>query len=160
MQRGIITLNDEKRYTTSYTISKEKLDSAVKAATKKLESKLNAYAEQFVGTYSKNYVYPLGENKTWVSGMHTGTILLAYELTGDEKFLECAKRNIPFYKKRLEEKTTMYSHDVGFVFSPSCVALYKLTGDEVAREIALAAAHHLYDASFSKKRRIYYPFGK
>lgn len=24
----------------------------------------------------------------------------------------------------------MYSHDVGFVFSPSCVALYKLTGDE------------------------------
>ena len=33
MQRGIITLNDESRYTTSYTISKEKLDSAVKAAT-------------------------------------------------------------------------------------------------------------------------------
>ena len=151
MQRGIITLNDESRYTTSYTISKEKLDSAVKAATEKLASKLDTYAEQFVGTYSKDYVYPLGENKTWVSGMHTGTILLAYELTGDEQFLECAKKNIPFYKKRLEEKIVMYSHDVGFVFSPSCVALYKLTGDEAAREIALAAAEHLYDASFSKK---------
>lgn len=55
-QRGIITLNDESRCTTSYTISKEKLNTAVKAATEKLAFKLDTYAEQFVGTYSKDYV--------------------------------------------------------------------------------------------------------
>lgn len=43
-QRGIITLNDESHYTTSYTISKEKLNTAVKAATEKLAFKLDTYA--------------------------------------------------------------------------------------------------------------------
>lgn len=151
MQRGIITLNDVERYSSNHDICKEKISFAIKSATDKLAGKLDIYADKFVGTYSKDFIYPMGENNTWVSGMHTGTILLAYELTGDERFLECAKKHIPSYKKRLKEKKYVNSHDVGFVYSPSCVALYKLTGDKDIRRLSLDAAEYLYNTSFSQK---------
>ncbi|MBO5369803.1 MAG: glycoside hydrolase family 88 protein [Clostridia bacterium] len=151
MLRGNIKLDNEQRFLKEHIIPEQKLNAAIKAAADKLLSKLDIYAEKFPGTYSTDLVYPLGENNTWVSGMHTGTILLAYELTGDERFLECAKKHIPSYKKRLDEKIGLWSHDVGFVYSPSIVALYKLTGDEELRTLALGAAEHLYNASYSQK---------
>lgn len=151
MLRGNVKLNNENRFSGTHRISDEKLQNAIKKAADKLLSKLDLYAEKFPGTYSTDYVYPMGENNSWVSGMHTGTILLAYELTGDERFLECAKAHIPSYQKRYDEKIGLMSHDVGFVYSPSVIALYKLTGDDELRTLALNAAEHLYNVSFSQK---------
>lgn len=151
MQRGNIKLTNPKRYMGEHRISEEKINAAIKAATEKLASKLELYSQSFVGTYSTDGKYPMGENDTWVSGMHTGAIILAYELTGDKKFLDAALANVPSYKKRLDEKIKLWSHDVGFIYSPSIIALYKLTGDAELRRMAIDAAEHLYNASYSQK---------
>lgn len=152
MQRGIISIDNLERYSGNKDISKEKINKAIKAATDKLTSKLEEYSHSFVGAVSKNGKYPLGENNSWVSGMHTGTIILAYELTGDKKFLDAALAHVESYQKRLDEKdTSLDDHDVGFIFTPSIVALYKITGDEKLRDMALAAAEHLYDNDYSQK---------
>ena len=151
MERGIIKLTNFQRYSGKYEISKEKINKAIKSATDKFLIKLDEFEGKFPPAASKNDKYILGENTTWTTGMHTGSMLLAYELTGNERFLEHAKKQIESYFERFENKTKLWSHDVGFVFTPSCVALYKLTGDEKLKELCLKAAEFLYEYLYSQK---------
>ena len=81
--------------------------------------------------------------------MYTGCFWLAYELTGNKFFKECAEKHLATYEWRLDNNVGMNSHDVGFVFSPSCVAAYKLTGNEYAKELALRALDYFYEHSYS-----------
>ena len=64
--------------------------------------------------------------------MLTGCMILAYDLTGEQCFLDTAVAHLPTYANKLKNttdyKSGMNDHDVGFMFSPSCVALYKRTG--------------------------------
>ena len=151
MKRGTITLVNPERYTGKYEISSEKLQVAIKKATDRFLVKLDAFQGEFPPACSKEGKYNLVGNKNWTSGMHTGAILLAYELTGNERFLAHAKTQLESYFKRFEEKTALWSHDVGFVYSPSCVAYYKLSGDERVKELALRTAEFLYEYMYSQK---------
>ena len=115
MKRGSIKLEDYGRYSDKYVIPGEKVQKAIKKATDKLLIKLDEFENKFPGACSDNAgKYKLGENTGWTQGMHTGAVLLAYELTGNEKFLEYAKKQIDSYYKRLESKKNLWSHDVGF----------------------------------------------
>lgn len=151
MKKRNITLLNPERFMGEHTIPKDKLDTAIKKACDKLASKIDLYLDDFPATASKEYKYPLGENNNWVCGLHTGTFLLAYELTGDKKFLDVAKHHMASYRRRIDEKINLADHDVGFVFSPASVAYYKLTGDNEAKSISLDAAKHLYNTGYSKK---------
>ena len=51
-----------------------------------------------------------------------------YEITGNKIFKDVAEHQLDTYKKRIDEKIGMDDHDVGFVFTPSCVAAYKAAG--------------------------------
>lgn len=146
-----VVLNNPARFSKEHKISDEKLKSAIEKALAKVKKNMAKFGDKFPGTCSKDFRYELGENKNWECGMYTGTYWLAYELSGDAKFREMAESHLPTYKRRIDENIDMGSHDVGFVFSPSCVANYKLTGNEEAKELALKAALHLYDFSYSKK---------
>ena len=44
---------------------------------------------------------------------------------------------------RIENKIEVDHHDMGFLYSPSCVAAYKLTGSEKGRRAAILAADQL-----------------
>ena len=76
---------------------------------------------------------------------------MAWELSGKQIFLDAAKAQLETYKKRIDEKIALNDHDVGFVYTPACVAAYRLTGEEKYRDWALQAANHLYDAGFAKQ---------
>lgn len=80
--------------------------------------------------------------------MYTGCFWLAYELTGNVFFKEVAEAHFESYRRRVDEHINIDDHDVGFVFSPSCIAQYKLTGDENARIAALDAAKYFFDNSY------------
>lgn len=154
MSRGIVELKNPQLFLKEHKISKEKIDNATNKALAKLESKLCEYAQKFPenispdGNYAK---YCPGDNNSWVSGMHTGTLILAYKLSGKQKFLDAALNHLPTYRKRIDEKFNLRDHDVGFVFSPSCIALYMLTGNEEAKQIALDAAEYYYNTLYSKE---------
>ena len=154
MRRGNVKLKKTKLFLENHAIDKEKIASAINSAIAKLEARLADYAEKFPENISPDgnaAKYCLGENNSWVSGMHTGTLILAYKLSGRQEFLDAALNHLPSYKKRLDEKFNLQDHDVGFVFSPSCIALYKLTGNEEAKQIALDAAKYYYDTGYSKE---------
>ena len=105
MERGHIKLENPERFSGDYRISEEKIDATIKKACDKWLKKLEEFDNQFPGATSDNDGhYTLGENASWTQGMHTGAALLAYELTGNEKFLEFAKAHMPTYVHRFEHK--------------------------------------------------------
>ena len=147
-----ITLNSPEIFEKERRISKEKLTRAAEAATDKLEALAKKYGEElFPATHSTDFKYEMGENNNWVCGMYTGCYWLAYEITGNKFFREVAEKQLSSYRTRLDNRVGVDDHDVGFVYTPSCVAAYKITGNESARKLALDAADYLYNNSYSKE---------
>ena len=146
-----IVLNNPERFEKIPEIKKEKLISAAEKATDKLEAFAKKNPCAFPGTCSNNFKYQCAENNNWEAGMYTGCYWLAYELTGNEFFKREAESHIPSYRTRLENKTGLRGHDIGFPFMPSCVAAWKVTGNEEARKIALDTAEHFINNSYFSK---------
>lgn len=146
-----VNLNNSSRFSDRYEISRNKLINAAEAACNKLENNIRKNGIGFPDVCSKNYRYVYGENDNWECGMYTGCIWLAYEITGDKFFRDIAEKQLASFKRRIDEKIGMDDHDVGFVYSPSCVAAYKLTGNEQARQYALDAVKYFYEHSYSKE---------
>ncbi len=152
MERGHIKLDNPERYSGDYRISDEKLQATIKKACDKWLKKI----EEFDGKFPTNFSdddghYTLGENNSWTQGLHTGTSLLAYELTGNKKFLDYAASQMDTYVFRYYHRIGLLGHDVGFAYSPSCIAYHKLTGDEAMKEISLKAANYYRNNIFSEK---------
>lgn len=87
--------------------------------------------------------YNFVDQGTWVGGFWTGLNYLCHEMSGDHTFLEAARKSRHRFIKRLYENKKSLDHDIGFLFTLSCVADYKITGDLEARKIALDAADML-----------------
>ncbi|MFN8677856.1 MAG: glycoside hydrolase family 88 protein [Thermomicrobiales bacterium] len=76
----------------------------------------------------------------WTGGHWLGIIWMAYLRTGDPALLDAAYA----WSRRLEpRKTDTTTHDMGFLFSPSFVRGYRMTGDPYFRDVALTAAASL-----------------
>ena len=146
-----ITLNNPERFSKVHEIPREKLLIAAERACAKLEANARKYGLGFPGTCSVDYKYVRDINKNWECGMYTGCFWLAYELTGNEYFRQCAEEQLASYRHRIDEKIGMDDHDVGFVFTPSCVAAYKLTNNEEAKKLALDAFDYYYPRSYTAK---------
>ena len=85
---------------------------------------------------------PKGENadiSDWTTGFWPGILWLMYIKTGDEMFKKYAEECEEKLDRALDLFTEVH-HDVGFVWSLSAVADYKLTGNERSRARALHAA--------------------
>ena len=129
---------------SDFKISREKLEYALSEALKKIDYAIDFHKGRFPTETSKNGVYgTMGNTGGWGTGFWTGILWHAYEMTGNEKYKEVALSHVPSYTKRIVEKIGVNHHDMGFVFSPSCVAAYKLAGDEEAKNAAIMAAEHL-----------------
>ncbi len=81
-----------------------------------------------------------GSARNWVSGFFPANLWYLYEYTGDEKWLEAAKR-----RTAPLDAIRHYNgiHDVGFMIGCPCLAAYRLTGDEWYRDIVIDAANAL-----------------
>jgi unsaturated chondroitin disaccharide hydrolase len=94
--------------------------------------------------------YPAVENREWTSSFWPGILWLSYELSGDAAFREAALARVPDFRRRLDERIAVETHDLGFLYTLSCVAAWKLAGDEAARRAALKAAALLMGRYFEK----------
>jgi unsaturated chondroitin disaccharide hydrolase len=80
------------------------------------------------------------EHGRWTAGHWVGIIWLAYLRTGDPELREAAYQ----WSERLAPRQTdTTTHDMGFLFYPSFVRGYRLTGDTAFRDAALTAARSL-----------------
>ena len=78
----------------------------------------------------------------WVASFWTGQLWLAYSVTAEEHFKNSARMRREYFKTVLETPQ-WHDHDLGFLFSLSCIADYKLTGAQESRAMALRAADFL-----------------
>lgn len=116
---------------------------ALDGACEVVKANLEKYTTKFQSSNTFDGFYEATENVEWTTGFWTGVIWLAYEHTGDEAFKKAALVQVDSFLKRIEEKIDVNHHDMGFLYSLSCVAAYKLTGSETAKKAALLAADHL-----------------
>lgn len=146
-----VKLDVPDRFKTAYTIDRAKLLAAAEAATNKLLLRAEEGGNKFPATCSVDYQYNFGANNNWTSGMYTGTYLMAYQLTGDERFANIVNEHIDTFVYRVDNRVGMDDHDVGFAFVPSCVGAYKVLGSEVARDAALKAVADYYGTGYSEE---------
>ena len=83
------------------------------------------------------------ENVSWTTGFYEGILWLMYELTGDKAFYNSAKHHSEMFHKRLVDRVELEHHDMGFLFTLSSVADYKITEDEQAKQDGIEAAEWL-----------------
>lgn len=123
--------------------SDELLTQEIQFVIDKIDRMMIKFPDDFPSASSQHLVYRHKENKEWTASFFTGMIWLAYEVTGDKKYKTFAQKHTLSFKSRLEEKRSINYHDLGFLYTLSCVADYKITGNVVAREVALEAARCL-----------------
>jgi unsaturated chondroitin disaccharide hydrolase len=70
-------------------------------------------------------------------------LYLAWESTGDNIFAKAEKSLVPGFRDRLDRSIETETHDLGFLYTLSCVALWRLFGNTTARETAIRAADML-----------------
>ena len=108
---------------------------------------LDFYKDAFPGPASFDGNYIPGPNKGWTTGFYTGQVWLAYENAENDpdrqRLLDAGNAQVDSFYQRICNLDDVEHHDLGFLYSPSCVAAYKLTGNQKAHTAALLAADKL-----------------
>lgn len=143
-----VKINNPERFESDFTVeeAKKALDASINILKKTLHRFTDSFAMPVGGFYreakngwSKNR-YKQSPLPDWTSGMWTGLYWIVYEVTKDEAFRNACENHVKIMQRVADEKISLNDHDIGFKFSPTCVASYKLTGNTDARAAALKAA--------------------
>ncbi len=145
-----IKLEKPERFAGEHIIPREKLEAAAAAACAKLKDRVQREGLGFCLYRSVDYKYSQEPNNNWVAGLYTGCFWLAYQLTGDKFFLDCALKHQETYVERFEKKIRLGDHDVGFIYVPGYLPAYKLLGDESVKEYALKVFDYYYENGYNK----------
>ncbi len=150
---------------------KEEIAGALDHCTHLVKQNLDGFAEKFPAAASEGNFYRQTENDDWTNGFWTGELWLSYEHCGDEALKQAAVWQVYDFLRRIKERVVVDHHDMGFLYSPSCVAALRLLGGastaseedrkvcEAAREAALMAADNLMHR-FQEKGQFFQAWGK
>lgn len=131
-------------------LTRKDCEGAIAYVLKKIDENLETFTYKFPASASVGNVYPAVDNTDWTASFWTGMLWLAYEVTGDEKYRRTAEIQLESYRERVEKRIATDTHDLGFLYTLSCVAAWKLTGNESAKAAAVQAADLLMNRYFEK----------
>ena len=134
----------DSRYKEGVLLTASWADEAIKEARERIDRLLSRFSHTFPGASTVDGIYRPVEKVDWTEGFWTGMLWLLYEATGDMKYREAAEGFLPMFRERLDRQIKVNTHDLGFIYSLSCVSAYQLTGNMAARQTALDAAKILY----------------
>lgn len=134
------------------------IQEAIDYVAKQTDNNLEVFSEQFPAPSSEALIYPKWENVEWTPGFWTGMLWLLYEDTNDKKYLEVLNSLITTFEKRLDEDTTLETHDIGFLYTLSTLAGYKIRKEKKYLDLSLRAADRLMDR-YHKKAEIIQAWG-
>lgn len=86
----------------------------------------------------------------WTPSFYTGMACLAYEETKDENYLKWLNQFYNVYADKVFRTPMDTMHDLGFLYTPYAVALYKLTGDINMKKVGIKAAEELAKRYYPK----------
>jgi unsaturated chondroitin disaccharide hydrolase len=124
-------------------LSEAERAAAIEQAVAQVQRNLPDFTYAAQNHSSVNNFYPAVDNDQWTAGFWPGQIWLAYEHTGYKVFRYAAQIQVQSFLHRIENRIATDHHDMGFLYSPTCVAAWKLVGDEDGRRAALLAADQL-----------------
>ncbi|NMA82625.1 MAG: glucoronyl hydrolase [Epulopiscium sp.] len=124
-------------------ITTEEAQFVFKRCVEQVRRNLKLFTYKFPFAASENNFYQPIDNIYWTTGFWTGQLWLAYEQSHENIFKYAALIQVESFLHRIQNKIEVDHHDMGFLYSLSCVAAYKLTGDKNAKKAALMAADHL-----------------
>ena len=132
---------------------------ALDEACEQVRINLPLYIDRCQNHSSVDNIYPACDNNQWTCGFWPGEVWLAFERTGDEAFKASALKLVNSFAYRIDHKIEVDHHDMGFLYCPSCVAAWKLTGNETGKEAALMAADNLL-SRFQEKGQFIQAWGE
>jgi unsaturated chondroitin disaccharide hydrolase len=121
------------------------LQRAIERTLASIDRNLQHFGVNFPAPSSTQSVYPAIGNIEWTNGFWTGMLWLAYEVTGAARYREAAETHVRGFYTRQQERIGTSHHDLGFLYSLSCIASHKLTGYDVAFDAAMGAARLLME---------------
>ena len=131
---NIEPITKEQEFLATPALTKEELTNAFEECLKQVDLNMEYFKDRFPYSCTKGLKYPIIDNIEWTDGFWTGMLWLAYEYTNDKKYKELADRNIESFLHRVENRIELDHHDLGFLYSLSCVSGYKLTKNEHAKK--------------------------
>ncbi|MDR1078193.1 MAG: glycoside hydrolase family 88 protein, partial [Propionibacteriaceae bacterium] len=88
---------------------------------------------------------PTGGNHGWTTGFRTGLLWLAFQRAAQPDLRQAAQRDVASFSRRIDQRIDTDTHDLGFLYSLSCVTAWQLAGDAAARRAGLRAADALLE---------------
>ena len=132
------------------TREKKFWEDALDFVLSRIKNNIKTFRTSYPTPASKNNIYSAIENVEWTSSFWTGMLYLAWEATGDKIFKNVADAQLPDYRHRLDERIATNTHDLGFLYTLSCVAAWRLDSNTFARSTALKAADILLQRYYEK----------
>lgn len=139
---------------TSVNFDTAVFENAFQAALKTISRTIPIMGDQQPCMGQPDLTYTRCPEVDWVNSFWSGELWLAYMVTKDAAYLEAAREQLPYFAGRLNKPETL-DHDLGFLYTLSVVADYKLTGDAQSREMGLKVAQLLAQRFNPKGQFIY-----
>ncbi len=111
------------------------------------------------GRYTNSFInmYEM-DGSPWTRSFLTGALAYLYYHFKEDKYLNYLEKSYPRYEEYAYKYKKSICHDAGFLFSLYAVALYKVSGDEKAYNLALKAADEMIKR-FRFKAGVIHGFG-
>ena len=138
-------INRKAEYEAAGFLTREEVTAAMDRVADQVRCNMEYFGTRFPSSATRNQTYGVIDNIEWTDGFWTGLLWLCYEYTGDDAFKELALKNVGSFLNRVEKRIELDHHDLGFLYSLSCVAGYKLTGSAEGRKAGLLAADKLME---------------
>ena len=138
-------INRKAEYEAAGFLTREEVTAAMDRVADQVRCNMEYFGTRFPSSATRNQTYGVIDNIEWTDGFWTGLLWLCYEYTGDDAFKNLALKNVDSFLNRVQKRIELDHHDLGFLYSLSCVAGYKLTGSAEGRKAGLLAADKLME---------------
>lgn len=142
---AIEEIKHPERFLNEPLLTKEEVKSAIDLAMEQLRVNMEYFKEEFPTSATFDNIYPKMDNTEWTNGFWTGELWLGYEYTNEEAMKKLAQANDRSFLDRVKKRIELDHHDLGFLYTPSCMAEYKLLHTPEAKEASILAADKLIE---------------
>lgn len=117
---------------------------AVSAALRTIDANIAEFGDRYPDDTTVDDRYrPRPANTGWTTSFWPGMLWLAHDLTGDETYRKAATGHVRSFVERVDREIDLDTHDLGFLYTLSCVTAWRRNRDPEAKRAALSAADHL-----------------
>lgn len=142
---AIEEIKNPERFLNQPLLTKEEVKASIDLAMEQLHVNMEYFKEEFPTPATFDNIYPKMDNTEWTNGFWTGELWLGYEYTNEEAMKKLAQANDRSFLDRVKRRIELDHHDLGFLYTPSCMAEYKLLHTPEAKEASILAADKLIE---------------